>query len=144
MPKPWSEMTPEERRDERFRDWLSPVKAKFIDARAEKAYKERVTRLAKAIRGEVPDRVPVLLPAGNFPAYYAGHNLKKVMYDYEALRSSWSKFLHDFYDSMDTFSGIGLIHSAPTLDMLNFKLYKCRGEAWRMMSTPTSMLKASI
>jgi uroporphyrinogen-III decarboxylase len=120
-------MTPEEKREERFKDWLAPAKARFVDSGAEKAYRERVTRLARAIRGEEPDRVPVLLPAGNYPAYYAGHDLKKVMYDYEALRSSWSRFLHDFYDSMDSFSGIGLIHSAPTLELLNFKLYKWPG-----------------
>ena len=49
------------------------------------------------------------------------------MYDYEALRSSWSKFIHDFYNDMDTFGGPGLIHSGNVLEMLKFKLYKWPG-----------------
>ena len=36
MPKEWAQMTPEEKREERFKDFLSPSRVKFADARAEK------------------------------------------------------------------------------------------------------------
>ena len=59
----WLELTPEQRREERFKRWLSPD-VKFSSPQAEKAYKERTTRFIKAVSLEEPDRVPVMLPAG--------------------------------------------------------------------------------
>ena len=59
--KNWSELTWQERREERFKRWLSPD-VEFVSPEAEKLYKERVIRIIKAIRLEEPDRVPVLLP----------------------------------------------------------------------------------
>ncbi|MBN2029313.1 hypothetical protein JW824_03615 [bacterium] len=74
---------------------------KFSSTEAEKKYKERVTRLIRAIKLEEPDRVPVMLPAGFYPAYYAEGTLKKCMYNYSELKRAWLKFLH--YFEMDTF-----------------------------------------
>ena len=68
----WEEMTWQERREERFKRWLNPKNVKFVSPEAEKLYKERVTRFIKAIRLEEPDRVPVILPVGFYPAYNAG------------------------------------------------------------------------
>ncbi|UCB42127.1 MAG: hypothetical protein JSV77_06560 [Dehalococcoidales bacterium] len=125
MDKKWEELTPEEKREERFRKWLAAPGVKFASPEAEKAYKERVTRLGKAIRGEEPDRVPVQLPSGNYPAYYVGGTLQKVMYDYDELRRAWIKFIHDF--DMDTYRGPGLVHAARVLEILDYKLYKWPG-----------------
>lgn len=125
MEKKWEELTWKEKREERFKRWLSPD-VKFKSPQAEKAYKERVTRFIKAIKLEEPDRVPVMLPAAFFPAYYAGGNLKKVMYDYQALKSSWLKFMNDFPD-MDSFGAPSLVFPGRVLDMLDFKLMKWPG-----------------
>jgi uroporphyrinogen-III decarboxylase len=125
MDKKWEELTPEEKREERFKKWLSASGLKFPTPEAEKAYKERATRLSKAIRGEEPDRVPVQLPSGNFAAYYVGSTLHKVMYDYDELRRAWTKFIHDF--DMDTYRGPGLVHAARVLEILGDKLYKWPG-----------------
>ncbi|HEY33369.1 MAG TPA: hypothetical protein G4O10_09750 [Dehalococcoidia bacterium] len=125
MDKKWEELTPEEKREERFKKWLAAPGVKFTSPEAEKAYKERVTRLGKAIRGEEPDRVPVQLPSGNFPAYYIGSTLQKVMYDYDELRRAWIKFIHDF--DMDTYRGPGLVHAARVLEILDYRLYKWPG-----------------
>jgi hypothetical protein len=85
MEKSWADLTPEEKRQERLRRWLEPD-VKFASPEAEKNYKERVARFIEVINLEEPDRVPVMLPEGFFPAYHAGGNLRKVMYDYGEMR----------------------------------------------------------
>jgi Uroporphyrinogen decarboxylase (URO-D) len=127
MAKAWKEMTPEEKRAVRLEQWLNPAEVKFRSQKAEKTYKDRVTRITRALLLQEPDRVPVSLPSGNFPAYYSGGNLKKVMYDYKALRSSWTTFIRDFNDYMDTYQGPGLIHSGSVLEILKYKFYKWPG-----------------
>ncbi len=112
MEKPanWSELSWEQRREIRFQAWLNPEDVKFINDEAEELYKTRVERFIKAIKLEEPDRVPVMLPAHSYPAYYGGSNFHGMMYDYEKMRECWVKFMDDFGD-MDTFSGPGLIPS---------------------------------
>ena len=127
MQKPSLQLTREQKREERLKNWISPPNVKFRDPKAEKSYKERVTRMMKALLHEVPDRVPVTLPSGFFPAYYNGGNLKKVMYDYPEIYRSWSRFMNDFYDDMDDFNGPALIFSGATLEILNYKPYKWPG-----------------
>jgi uroporphyrinogen-III decarboxylase len=122
--KTWGELTPEEKREERFQRWLS-LPIKFDNKAAEKAYKERVTRFIKAIKLEKPDRVPVILPAGFFAAYYNGGNLKKVMYDYDELKRAWLKFMQDF--EMDTFAGPGLVLPGKVLDIIDYRIEKWPG-----------------
>jgi uroporphyrinogen-III decarboxylase len=125
MEKLWKELTPEEKREERFKRWLSPPDARFPGPEIEKLYKERVTRFIKVIKLEEPDRVPVILPAGFFAAFYAGGNLKRVMYDYDELRRSWLKFLEDF--EMDTAAVPGLVLPGKVLEMIDYKIEKWPG-----------------
>jgi hypothetical protein len=124
--KNWKELTPEQKREERFKKWLDAPGVKFDNAEAEKLYQARVTRLIKAIKLEEGDRVPCMLPTGYFPAYHAGYNLKTVMYDYEKQRDAWLKFMHDFGD-MDTFSGPGLVLPAPALEIIDHRIHKWPG-----------------
>ena len=127
MEKEWSEMTKEEKRDKRMKDYLSGTGIKFRDARAKKLYKERVTRQMKVSRCEEPDKVPVSIPTGHYPAYYAGYNFKTVMYDSKALIAAWRKFMNDFYEDMDSFMGPGLIFSGKVMDICDFKNYSWPG-----------------
>jgi uroporphyrinogen-III decarboxylase len=127
MQKNWAEMTREQKREERMKNWLAGTGIRFRDARAEKMYTERAMRQKKVMMCEIPDRVPVQMPSGNFPAYYSGYNLKRVMNDYEALEQSWLKFMEDFYDDMDNFMGPGLVHSAPVMEIIDYKSYKWPG-----------------
>jgi uroporphyrinogen-III decarboxylase len=122
--KNWSELSPEQKREERFKRWLSP-NIKFDSPEAEKLYKERTTRFIKAIKLEEPDRVPVLLPSGFFPAYYAGMNLKTVMYDYDKLKEAYLKFINEF--EMDSFTSPGLVLPARVLEMTGHKLHRWPG-----------------
>ncbi len=123
--KKWIDLSPEEKKERRFKQWLSPTDVKFKNSDAEKGYKERVIRFIKAIKLEEPDRVPVISPAGFYPAIYAGNTLKKVMYDYDELRRSWLKFLNDF--ELDTFGGPGLVLPGRMIDSIDYKLHHWPG-----------------
>jgi hypothetical protein len=122
--KNWADLTPEEKREERFNRWLAAPNVRFDRPQAQTLYTERVNRFIKAIKLEEPDRVTVILPAGFFAAYYAGGNLTQVMYDYEAMKQAWQKFMREF--EMDSFGGPGLVLPAKVLDMIDFKLQKWR------------------
>jgi len=127
MAKEWVELNPDEKREERFKRWLStPPGVKFSSSEAEKSYKERVTRFTRAFQLKEPDRVPCILPAGNFAAYYAGSDLRTVMYDYDELKRTWRKFLNEFGDS-DMFFGPGMVPPAKALEAVGYKLYKWPG-----------------
>ena len=120
----WSNLTWQEKREERFKRWLNPD-VKFHSKEAEKLYKERTARFIKAIKLEEPDRVPVMLPAQYYPAVYAGSNLKKAMYDYNALESYWLKFMREF--DMDAFIPPSLVFPAKVLEILDYRIQKWPG-----------------
>jgi hypothetical protein len=120
----WEKLTWQERREERFKRWLSP-NIKFDSPEAERLYKERVTRFIKAIRLEKPDRVPVMIPVQFFPSVYAGYNLGTVMHDYGKLKEAWLKFLHDF--EMDSFLPPSLVLPARVFEMIDFKIIRWPG-----------------
>ena len=114
------ELSPEEKRETRFSRWLAPPGVTFPSTDAKAGYRQRVTRFIKAIKLEEADRVPVILPAGVSPAYYAGSTLKKVMYDYKELARAWLKFLNDF--EVDTFSSPAMVPSARALEIIDSKM----------------------
>ncbi|MFC2015188.1 uroporphyrinogen decarboxylase family protein [Chloroflexota bacterium] len=121
----WTELTPEEKKAERFKRWLTPPDINFINPEAKQAYQERMQRLADVYQMKEPDRVPVQLPFGIMPAYYAGVDFKTVMYDYDELRRAWKKFLNDF--EMDTYTGPGMVMPGRIYDLLDYKLYTWPG-----------------
>ncbi len=106
MPKIWTELTPEEKRAERIKKWLSVEGMEFSGREAKESYQARLTRLVEAIQMKEPDRVPCILPSGQFPAYHAGINVRTAMYDYQAMKRAWLKFLYEFEG--DTYSGAGV------------------------------------
>jgi hypothetical protein len=124
--KNWADITWQEKREERFKKWLSPADVKFISAAAGRLYRERVTRFIKAIKLEKPDRVPVITPVQYYPAVYAGTSMKKVMNDYDELKRAWMKFLNDF-DDMDCYFPPSLVFPAKVLDMIDYKIQKWPG-----------------
>ena len=44
----WAKLTPDEKKEERFRQWLEPPNVNFISPEAEQAYHARLKRLADA------------------------------------------------------------------------------------------------
>ena len=89
MEKKWSNLSSDEKREERFKKWLSPTGIDFINHEAERLYKERVTRIIDAIKLKEPDRVPVVLNPGHLPAMYSGYTIREVMYDTDKLTKAW-------------------------------------------------------
>lgn len=131
MEKQWHEMTPAEKQEALFARWLSPKDPegkdlKFQSPAAEKAYKERATRVKDAIQlKKTPDRVPVLPIVSFFPTFYAGVTPREAMYDYEKLAKANKKYLLDF--EPDTHSGIGIASPGKVFDILDYKLYAWPG-----------------
>jgi uroporphyrinogen-III decarboxylase len=125
MERKWSELSPDEKREERFKRWLSPNDITFNSPEAERLYKKRVTRLIDAIKLKEPDRVPVVFNPGHIPARYSGYTIRDVMYDAEKLTKAWEKYIHDF--ELDVLPGAGLVRCGRILDILGSKMYKWPG-----------------
>jgi uroporphyrinogen-III decarboxylase len=125
METTWTTLSPEERREERFKRWLSPPGVTFSSPEAEQGYRARVKRFIKVIQLEEPDRVPVILPVNFLPAFHAGRTLKTVMYDYDELRRAWLKFLSDF--EMDAFPGPNLVYPAKVLESIGYRFHQWPG-----------------
>ncbi len=124
--KKWEEMTWQEKREARFDRWLNPPDVKFVSNEAEELYKTRVMRFIKAIKLEEPDRVPVMLPTGNYPAYWGGSSFYELMYNYKKANDIWKKYMVAFGD-MDTFSGPSFVPSGKISEVVRSKLQKLPG-----------------
>jgi len=125
MGKKWPELSPDERQEERFKQWLSPKGINFINPDTERTYEQKVNRLIDAIRLKEPDRVPVALNPGHLPAHYSGYTIKEVMYDAEKLKTAWQTFIHDF--ELDILPSAGVVRCGRMLDILDSKMYKWPG-----------------
>ena len=122
--KNWSEMTWQERREERLKKWLSPQDVKWGSLEAAKKYKDRATRMMKAIKLEIPDRVPLHITGGSMVAYNAGFTLEDVIYDCSKIKPAWIKFLEDYpQDTADS----PMFFSAKVYEILDYKVNKWPG-----------------
>jgi len=81
--------------------WCSAEGIQFESAKAEQAYKSRARRIADAVQLKVPDRIPVELTFGIFPARYAGFTAEDVLFDGEKNFLAYKKTVADF--EADTF-----------------------------------------
>jgi hypothetical protein len=125
MDNNWSQLSSEEKRKERFKQWLSPVNARFSSTEAGKSYQKKTQRLIDVISLKEPDRVPVMLPISNFPIYYSGSTLQKSMYDYNELRQAWLKFLREF--DLDVYKSPFLVLPGRAFEFLDYRLYRWPG-----------------
>lgn len=66
----------------------------------EELFQEREKRVSDAIQLKVPDRVPVMVLTGFFPAYYSGISCKDAMYDVDKVMAAWTRFIEDFQPDM--------------------------------------------
>ena len=124
MEKQGLEMTWQEKRAEKFKRWLFPPGAKFGTPEAEKKYKARATRMMKAIKMEIPDRVPVHITGGSMVAYNAGFTLQDLLYDYSKIKPAWIKWLQDYeQDSNDS----PMFFSGKVHEILDYKVNKWPG-----------------
>jgi uroporphyrinogen-III decarboxylase len=94
--KPWGQLTPEEKLERRWAAAVSPG-LEFVGPEAASLYKARATRLKTAIllEGE-PDRTPVCVLTGYFPATRKGLTPYDVTQDYDKAAQAWLEANHDF------------------------------------------------
>ena len=130
--KKWADLAPEEKRRQRYDAWLN-ADIQFSSQEAKEQYRQRAQRFIDAYQVEKPDRVPVTLPLGNWPAYLAGTDLHTVMYDYDKLSAAWKKF----YDNFETDLAVspGMVLPAKVYDLLGYKLYAWPGHGLPMNAT---------
>ncbi len=122
----WAEMTPREKRQQRFKVWLDAGNVNFVSAAAKKDYRRKVQRLTDVYNVTEPDRVPVSLPVGALPAYLNGTDYYHSMYDYDLSTGAWEKFNLDFKDA-DTLSSPAMLLPGRVYDLLDYHLYKWPG-----------------
>jgi uroporphyrinogen-III decarboxylase len=124
--KKWADMTPQQKREQRFKWWLDSEDINFINANAKKAYKQRIQRMIDVYNVKEPDRVPVSLMIGSLPVYLYGTDYYTCMYDYDKAVKAWDKFNQVFMDA-DSLSSPGTVLPGRVYDLLDYKLYKYPG-----------------
>ena len=92
----------------------------------EELYAEREKRVLDAIALKKPDRVPIMVMFGFFPARYLGMTVQDVMYDPEKLWKAQWKTMVEFQQDMEQ-NPFGLRFLGPILDTLDFKQLKWCG-----------------
>ena len=87
---------------------------------AAELFAQREKRISDAIALRVPDRVPILVFFGFFPARYAGMTVQEVMYDPDKIWQAQTKTLFDFQPDGDQNPYL-LRYLGPILETLDFK-----------------------
>ena len=125
MEKKWESLSPDERSEEMFEQWMAPKEVAFKSQEAKKAYEKRAKRIKDTIRLKVPDRVPFwFMNADFFPCKHVGITFEKAMYDPEACAEVNKKTFLDFQPDM-YFSPFDALHISgqayEALDTRNMK-----------------------
>jgi uroporphyrinogen-III decarboxylase len=92
----------------------------------EELYAEREKRVLDAIALKKPDRVPIMVMFGFFPARYLGMTVEDVMYDPEKLWKAQWKTMVEFQQDMEQ-NPFGLRFLGPILETLDFRQLKWSG-----------------
>jgi hypothetical protein len=123
--KPWADMTPPEKRALRIDKWRNPG-IPFASAEAEADYKARVDRLVACINLQEPDRVPVHLTTGWWPAHWAGITPYEAMCDAARGNQAWVDFNLEFkLDAM--VSPLMYTNPASMFETIDYRLYSWPG-----------------
>jgi hypothetical protein len=123
--KPWAEMTAEERRAYRVEKWRNPG-VPFASPEAEAAYKGRIDRVLAAVNLEKPDRVPVRLNTGFWPAKSAGLTAYEAMSDAARGAKAWKDFNIKFQPDLS----VDPVHNtvpAAMFEAMDYRLYSWPG-----------------
>ncbi len=132
--KKWTEMTPQEKREHRYKIWMDAEGVNFASAEAKKAYKQRVQRMIDVYNVKEPDRVPVNIMVGSLPAYLYGTDYYSCMYDYDKAVKAYDKFNQEFAD-VDSLASPAMIFPGRVYDLLDYKLYSYPGHGLAKTAT---------
>jgi len=123
--KPWVDMSADEKRAYRIERWRNPG-VPFASPEAEAEYKARIDRVLAAINLEKPDRVPVRLNTGFWPAKSAGMTPYEAMSDPARGAKAWKDFNIKFQPDLS----VDPVHNTVPSSMfeaLDYKLYSWPG-----------------
>jgi hypothetical protein len=124
-PSNWGTMTPAERRAWRIDKWRNPD-IPWVSPEAEAGYKARVDRLLAAINLQKPDRVPVHLQTGFWPADHSGMTVYEAMTDVNRAAKAWKDFNLEFLpDAIASPASYSV--PAEMYELLDYKLYSWPG-----------------
>ena len=123
--KPWAEMTADERRASRIEGWRNP-EVEFATPEAEATTRPGWTVCWPRLSPVKPDRVPVSITSGWWPAARAGMTPYEAMHDAARAAQAWVDFNLEFQpDAMVS----PLLYTTPAsvFEVLDYKLYSWPG-----------------
>src|SRR5512146_3079282 len=121
----WSKLTPAEKQETRFADWMSAPGIQFATLQAESAYKERTQMVKDVVQLRKPTRVPVSPMVGFYPFVYTGVTGEEAMYDTEKLGYALKKYHADFLP--DSIASAPIYGNGQMFETLDYKLYRWPG-----------------
>lgn len=124
LPDNFHTLSPDEKFEARFADWMSTENKRFASPEAARAYGRRTWRYYEIIKLRQPDRVPVALNVGGYVAQYAGVSHRDFFYDFKKVGKAMALFYEDF-DLEYQVNGNSWPGKA--LDRVGYKLYKWPG-----------------
>ncbi len=125
MDTQWQKLSPSEKLEARFTEWMSAPGVEFASPAAEQAYKERTQMFKDVVQLKKPSRLPVCPTVGFYPFAYAGVTPQEAMYDTAKLGMALKKFHADFLP--DSLSSAPIYGSGQVYDILDYKLYRWPG-----------------
>ncbi|MBS3760898.1 uroporphyrinogen decarboxylase family protein [Halodesulfurarchaeum sp.] len=123
--------------DVTLENWEQGTGIDFEDEAARDAYQERAGRLATAIRGGSPDRIPTVLSATFYPVFHAEITPETAMNDAAELAAAFEQTVFDLEPDGHQ-SAAALLPSAEMLEMLDYNLYAWPGDG----ASPTTGYQA--
>ena len=123
--KPWADMTAAEKRAFRIEKWRNPGVA-WASPEAEADYKARIDRVLAVINLEKPDRVPVRLNTGFWPAKVAGLTAYEAMSDAARGAEAWKQFNLRFQPDLSCDPVHNTVPAA-MFESMDYKLYSWPG-----------------
>src|SRR6266508_3493962 len=93
---------------------------------AEELFEDREKRVSDAVKLKIPDRVPIMVLSGFYPAFQSGITCREAMYDPDKAIAAWSDFLREYEpDMIDNPFATRVI--GPPLEALDYKQLKWAG-----------------
>jgi uroporphyrinogen-III decarboxylase len=125
-PENWSQLTPEQKRQWKFDNFLKAEGINFVSPEAREVYHVRAKRTVDAYNLKEPDKVPISLPVGNLPFSLNDVSQRTAMYDYQQAVQACQKF-NEIYSKELEYYASPFVTAARVLDILDYKLYSWPG-----------------
>jgi hypothetical protein len=125
-PENWSTLSPEQKREWRFKRFVNGENIRFVSEQARQNYRIRAQRIVDAFDLKEPDRVPINLPVGDLPYNLYGINAHTAMYEVEKAVEACRKFNAEYSEELEHYA-LPLSTPARVLDIMDYKLFAWPG-----------------